>query len=98
MDGAGPKIGACCCCCLTVIALIFVLISVGTVEPIEYGLKYNSVSKTVGEDVYKGGWYFIGPTYSFITFPATKVNMDFNTFPGSKHPPLAVKDKGGQNI
>ena len=53
-------IGCGVCCLLTI--LIFVLVSVGTVEPIEYGIVYNSITKTVNtEHVYKGGWYFIGP-------------------------------------
>ena len=96
MDGdTAPKVGVCCCCCLTLVTLIIVLISVGTVEPIEYALKYNSVSKATEDEVYKGGWYLIGPTYSFITFPSTLVNMDFNSFPNSKHGSLTAKDYGG---
>jgi hypothetical protein len=66
------------------VILIIVLISIGTVEPIEYGIVYNAISKKVDvETVYPGGWYFIGPVNSFITFPSTLVNLDFTDFPGS---------------
>ena len=59
--------------------------SAGTVEPIQFALKYNTLSKTVdNSQVYTGGWYLIGPINSFITFPATNVNIDFANFPGSK--------------
>ncbi len=58
--------------------------SAGTVEPIEYGLKYNTISKSVDNSyVYTGGWYLIGPMSSFISFPATNVNIDFSDFPGA---------------
>jgi hypothetical protein len=54
------------------VALIIALVSIGTVEPIEYGIVYNAITKTVDTDnVYPGGWYFIGPVMSFVTFPAT---------------------------
>ena len=98
MDGVGPKIGIGCCCCLTLVGIILALVSIKTVEPIEYGIKYNSISKTVDDEVYSGGWYMIGPQYSFITFPATLVNIDFTSFPGAQHGPISVKDAGGQDI
>jgi len=73
--------------------------SVGTVEPIEYGIVYNSITKTVNtEHVYKGGWYFIGPIQSFFVFPSTLVNIDFTTWKSADHPPIEVKDKIGQTV
>jgi len=39
----------------------------GTVEPIQYGLKYNTISKNIDtSQVYEGGWYIIGPFNKFI--------------------------------
>ena len=88
-----------CSICLLLVALILVLVSIGTVEPIEYGIAYNAITKRVDTDaVYPGGWYMIGPTTSFITFPSTLVNLDFTHYPGAQHIPLTVKDKGGQDI
>jgi hypothetical protein len=90
-------IGCGVCCLLTI--LIFVLVSVGTVEPIEYGIVYNSITKTVNtEHVYKGGWYFIGPIQSFFVFPSTLINIDFTDYKGADHPPIEVKDKIGQTV
>ena len=61
------------------------LMSIGTVEPIEYGIVYNAITKSVNADtVYPGGWYFIGPVMSFITFPSTLVNIDFAEFDGAR--------------
>lgn len=88
-----------CGVCCTVTILILILVSIGTVEPIEYGIVYNAITKKVNTDtVYTGGWYFVGIFNSFEVFPSTLVNMDFTDYPGAISPPLNVKDSAGQNI
>jgi len=58
-----------CGICILLVGLILVLVSIGTIEPIEYGIEYNSITKKTTEDnVYSGGWYMIGPFSSFLTF------------------------------
>jgi len=75
------------------VTLIVVLMSIATVEPIEYGLVYSSLTKKVDSgNVYAGGWYFLGPFSSFINFPATLVNMDYTDFPGHKYQPITCRD------
>lgn len=60
-------------CLFLFLVFIVLLLSIGTVEPIEYGIIYNAITKTVDASrVYPGGWYFIGPINSFITFASTK--------------------------
>ena len=39
-----------CCVCLSVVGLILFLVSIATIEPIEYGIKYNSITKKTDED------------------------------------------------
>jgi len=88
-----------CAICWLIVVLIILLVSIGTVEPIQYGIVYNSITKKVDLDtIYPGGWYFIGPINSFITFPATLVNLDFTEFEGALAKPLTVKDSDGQEI
>ena len=85
------------CCAITL--LIIILASVATVEPIEYGIKYNSFTKSIdAENVYVGGWYVMSPIQSFLTFPATLVNIDFTDYPGAKATPVLVKDSDGQEM
>lgn len=68
-------------------------------EPIEYGIKYNAITKKVDTSkVYTGGWYLIGPFNSFETFPSTLVNMDFSDYQGAASTPLIVKDNDGQEM
>lgn len=69
-----PK--AICGCCVSVGAAILTILGIiwcaGTVEPIQYGLKYNIISKNIDASyVYEGGWYIIGPINRFIQFPRT---------------------------
>jgi hypothetical protein len=86
-----PKLA---CYIITGIVSIVVLIgglawSTGTVEPIEYAVKYNSISKSIDDTkAYAGGWYIIGPFNSFVTYPATNLNIDFSDLPNSKAAPL----------
>ena len=66
--------------------------SAGTIEPIEYGLKYNKITKTVDTSrVYTGGWYLIGPFNSFITFPSINKNIDFADYPGAQSSPYQTR-------
>lgn len=64
-------------CCASVVAIIVGIAGLaycaGTVEPIQYGLKYNTLSKNIdaSSGVYEGGWYIIGPFNKFIQFPRT---------------------------
>ncbi len=95
-----PKLGCGCFCflLLTVLALIAIVFSTGTVEPIAYGIKYNKFSKNVeSAEVYDGGWYFIGPFNTFLQFPKTQVNLDFSDLPGSKAPGFSTLT-GGSTI
>ena len=70
---------------------------ISTVEPIEYAIKYDTISKSIEKGkVYDGGWYFIGLTSEFRTFPATLINMDFTKYPGANRGPIRLKDAGGQ--
>jgi hypothetical protein len=81
-----PKAAGCCCCAIVSIIVIVAGLAfcAGTVEPIAYGLKYNSISKNIAEQtVYDGGWYIIGPFNKFIQFPKTQINVDFSDLKGS---------------
>ena len=85
------KLGCASTCCLVVMGLMFggIYISTSTLEPIEYGLKFNKISKSYKEkDVYGGGWHLIGPTNTFLTFPATVTNIEFASYKESESPPL----------
>jgi hypothetical protein len=74
LDNAKSK-----CICVSICTVFVVLISMlafswGTVEPTEYGILYNTISKQIDEDplnIYEGGISFTGPFSKLITFPRT---------------------------
>ncbi len=72
-ENKGCAIASCCSCFALVLGIVVVAFCTATVEPIEYGLKYNTLSRNIdgSSGVYEGGWYIIGPINKFITFPRT---------------------------
>lgn len=91
-----PKLCICGTLCGSIVALVLVLISLATVDPTEYGLRYNRFTKTVNEHhVYRGGRHFIGPLSSMLTFPATVQNLEFSERPTRKAPPLSTRTAEG---
>ena len=58
--------------------MLILLISMDSLEPLEYGITYNKFTKTVGTEIYDSGRYIIGPWMSFITYPANLVTIEFS--------------------
>lgn len=70
-----------------------------SVEPTEYGMTYNSITKKAGTDhIYEGGLYFIGPFKHFIKFPATVTHIEFSDRKERNAPPLETRTKEGLGL
>lgn len=78
-----------------------------TVEPTEYGLKYNQMTGNVHRDTaYGGGRYIVGPFTSFIKFPATNILLEYSARKGSQSEQIQCRtgrdgadpDSGGQPL
>ncbi|CAK9013306.1 Vacuolar protein sorting-associated protein 18-like [Durusdinium trenchii] len=81
--------GSSCCC------FLLLLLSVGTLTPLQYGLTVNLITKQVNSDiVYEGGRHLIGPWKSFLAFPSTRVTVSFDTMKNSQGP-LQTRTKDG---
>lgn len=88
----GTRLGGACC------ILILMLMSIGTLLPLEYGLTVNCISRQVNaESVYHGGRHLIGPWNSFIPFPSTVVTVTF-VKGRSGNGPLATRTKDGLSL
>jgi regulator of protease activity HflC (stomatin/prohibitin superfamily) len=85
-----------------VVALIVVIAFAfmwDSVEPTEYGMTYNVITKTAGVDhIYEGGLYFLGPFQKFIKFPATVTHIEFSDRPHANSPPLETRTKEGLGL
>lgn len=72
------------CICVSVTSLVvlittILLFSFGAIEPTEYGILYNSVSKSIDtENVYEGGLQFIGLFNSIKTYPSIQMTIEFS--------------------
>ena len=58
--------------------MIVLLLSMNSLEPLQYGITYNKITKTIGTEVFESGRYIIGPTKSFIVYPANLVTIEFS--------------------
>jgi hypothetical protein len=84
------------CVAVLVLALI---ISIGALEPVEYGLKYNKITKNVdGSHVYHGGLHVIGFWNHFVKFPSTVCNVEFSTDRRAQSSPLKLRTKEGLDM
>lgn len=83
-------------CGLFLLAVIAIFASLGSLSPLEYGLKYSTFSKKIDETyVYQGGRHMIGPFSSFVTFPATVQNIEFSLSPNATAAPLSTRTQEG---
>jgi regulator of protease activity HflC (stomatin/prohibitin superfamily) len=82
-----------------VIALTAIILSaVATIEPIEQGILYNTLTKTLYKDTYTGGMYYAGITSKFIKFPAKVVTVEFSNNKDSDTTPLATRTEEGLQL
>jgi regulator of protease activity HflC (stomatin/prohibitin superfamily) len=88
-------IGTCIAISLVVILL---LISMDSIEPLQYGITYNKVTKSIGTEVYDSGRYLIGPTNSFFEYPANLVTIEFSDQPTSTSEPLQSRTGEGLGL
>jgi len=49
-----------------------------SLEPLEYGITYNKITKNIGTDVYENGRYILNPVQSFIVYPARYITVEFS--------------------
>ena len=49
-----------------------------TIDPLQYGLTINKITKNIGKEVYENGRYIIGPFNNFIRYPANLVTIEFS--------------------
>lgn len=63
---------------LTTLLIISLIVSMDSLEPLEYGITYNKLTKTISKDVFSSGRYLIGPWNSYIRYPSNLVTIEFS--------------------
>lgn len=70
-------------CIILCLAVLLTLLSMDSLEPLQYGLVYNKFSKKIGKEVYESGRYLIGPFNNFIIYPANLITIEFSNNRGA---------------
>ncbi len=83
---------------ILILSIIILFISLDSIEPLEYGITYNIISKTIGTDIYSSGRYIIGPFNHFIIYPANLITVEFSNNQLAVSPPLQTRTKEGLSL
>lgn len=94
------------CVCATLVSVMLALVgllsfSFGVIEPTEYGILYNKITKQIDTDIdniYENGLSFIGPHKSFIKFPRTHKVIEFSDYKGAQQTSLKTRTKEGLEL
>lgn len=96
VDDSTVGAGMCCCFLIFMAAGIMVGCSFQILTPMEAGIAFNTVSKSIDSGkVYTSGRYFLGLARSFIVFPSTYQNIEFSSGSKSDGAPLRVQGNNG---
>jgi regulator of protease activity HflC (stomatin/prohibitin superfamily) len=80
------------------ITVIILLISMDSLEPLEIGITYNKITKSVGKETYESGRYLIGPVNSFLVYPARLVTIEFSDAKTATADPLQTRTAEGLGL
>ena len=75
--------------------IIYLLISMDVVEPLEYGLPYNKFTKNIGKEAYESGRYILNPFKSFLKYPKNLVTIEFSDNKNAESTPLQTRTGEG---
>ena len=82
------------------VVLIFVILlfSIDSLEPLEVGITYNKITKTIGTETFESGRYVIGPFKSFLVYPANLVTIEFSDSRGATSEALQTRTAEGLGL
>jgi hypothetical protein len=77
------------------LAFMYILLSLNSIEPLEYGITYNRFTKSIGSDVYESGRYILSPITTFFTYPANLITIEFSDRKEATGEPLQTRTAEG---
>jgi hypothetical protein len=83
---------------LVAVAGILIGISFSSLEYNEYGLDYNSFTKTIDKVPYTNGRYMLGIGHEFIIFPRAVQTVEFSFDTAADGPPLYSRTQDGLEV
>lgn len=83
----------------SILIIVLLTLSFGAIEPTEYGILYNSISKSIDTDtVYDGGLQWVGLFNKVITYPKLQVSVEFSNNTDAEEKPLNTRTKEGLSL
>jgi hypothetical protein len=76
-------------------SIILFVTSWGVLEYTEIGLDYNAITRSIADETYHPGRYWLGIGHMFLKFPSTVQNVMFSDKRGSSGEPLRSRTKDG---
>jgi len=91
-----------CCVVFFVVSAMFV----ASVSPLEYGIKKNNINGVVFSTPVQGGLHIVAPWQSYLTFPATRITLEWSNNIRADRPQVTTRtgadpndpDSGGQPL
>ena len=84
---------------LILLMTICIAMSFGSVEPTEYGILYNGITKQIDQStIYEGGLQYIGLWYSLVTFPRIHKTIEFSDSKGANSAALSTRTNEGLEL
>jgi regulator of protease activity HflC (stomatin/prohibitin superfamily) len=83
---------------IIVVTAILIAISFASLDYNEYGLDYNSFTKTIDPVPYTNGRYLLGIGHSFLVFPRAVQTMEFSFDRSADGPPLYSRTEDGLEV
>ena len=83
---------------LIIFIIIYLLISMDVVEPLEFGLPYNKFTKNIGKEAYENGRYILNPFKSFLKYPKNLVTIEFSDNKNAESSPLQTRTGEGLSV
>ena len=95
------ELGAIIClatCVVLSLTVILLLVSMDSLEPLQYGITINKITKQIGTEVYESGRYLIGPFNSFLRYPSNLVSIEFSDARGATGEALQTRTAEGLGL
>jgi regulator of protease activity HflC (stomatin/prohibitin superfamily) len=88
------------CGCVTIASCIMLALSFSILSPHQYGIRYNTVRRTLYHDVYGNGRWFLGLGQEFIKFPRRFQYLEYSNAEdgGDENKPITCWSKDGQEV
>jgi regulator of protease activity HflC (stomatin/prohibitin superfamily) len=85
-------------CVVLSLIVILLLISMDSIEPLNYGIQYNKITKSISTETYENGRYIMLPWKTFITYPSNLVTIEFSDNRGATAEPLQTRTIEGLGL